>query len=472
MPPSSGPARPARILLVAELYPPEPRVGAFRTRKLAEALWEAGHDVHVLVMGAGDRAPGPLKERLTLHVAPRRRSPIDFLRGVRGGGASVAAPDAAAGGGASADAPAPAGREPQGLKRVVLSLLHTPDGAQGMVPALADAAAAIPGRFDLVYSTAPSFSINLAARRIAERRGVPWVMELRDPWRGSGASEIRMAESTRLADWLDRRLYEGCVRRAAMVVTVADGAAEMIRSHVGPARADRVVSVLNGIDEVEHDRPPRPAGRSALRVVYTGSVYPPRDPGPLVRALARLRAGGGPELHLTFAGATEPAELARIRAFTGGALAEHTEVLPWIPQQEVRTLIRDADLVLLPSQKWVRQIPNKLFDYLAARVPILALVEPGSEADRMLEAVGGHHVVRTTDGETRLDAVVAQAVRAAAGERRPVGDAAVLERWTVAAQQRRMVRAVEALLDGRPVATAVADADVPGAEAPPLAARG
>ena len=446
----AGPVRPARILLLAEMYPPDPRVGGFRARKLALALRAAGHDVHVMVMRAGDLTSGPLGERLTLHVVAPWRSPLQLLRAVRtgradSGEAPTAGEEALAGTAASLGS-----SELRGLKGALLSLLRTPDEWQGAVPAMARAAERIGGApFDLVYSTAPAFSMHLAAMRIARRWGTPWVMELRDPWRSSGSS--RAAEASALSDWVDRRLYERCVRHASLLVTVADGAAALLRTHVGDGRADRVISVLNGIDEIALDRPPRPA-RDAVRVVYTGSVYPPRDPGPLAQAIARVHAQGGPEFELVFAGVTTPAETARIRAFTAGPAAARTQIHAWLPQPEARALIRDADLVLLPAQRWVRQIPNKLFDYVAARVPILALVEPESEAEQMLAAVGGHHVIRTTDAPERVEAITRQALAAAASaDRLPVGDAAVLQPWTVANQQRRLVRAVEALLAGRPI---------------------
>jgi hypothetical protein len=188
--------------------------------------------------------------------------------------------------------------------------------------------------------------------------------------------------------------------------------------------------------------------------VYAGSVYLPRDPAPLVAALARAAESGGPEFDMTFAGVTTPPELVRIRAFTPPALADRTTIRHWLPQVEARALIRGADLVLLPCQKWVRQIPNKLFDYLGARVPILALVEPGSESERMLAAAGGHYIIRTTDSAERADAIARAALEAAAtGERQPVGDEAVLAGWTVAEQQARLAAVLRPLVEVQVAAT-------------------
>jgi hypothetical protein len=110
---------------------------------------------------------------------------------------------------------------------------------------------------------------------------------------------------------------------------------------------------------------------------------------------------------------------------------------------EAEHMVRTADLLLVPAQGWHLQIPNKLFDYLGSRVPILALAEPGSETMALLQAAGGHHVV-PVGGETALPHAAHEALLAAA-RRMPASDPTVLQPLTVSNQMTRLINYVEGL---------------------------
>jgi hypothetical protein len=113
----------------------------------------------------------------------------------------------------------------------------------------------------------------------------------------------------------------------------------------------------------------------------------------------------------------------------------------WMPQDEALRLIRQADLLLLLAQDQPDQIPNKLFDYLGAGVPILGYVDPQGETARMLREVGGHFVV-TDDQEETAVAFLAAMV----GQDAPppaTFDQSVLARWGAGRQMAALVTLLE-----------------------------
>ena len=106
--------------------------------------------------------------------------------------------------------------------------------------------------------------------------------------------------------------------------------------------------------------------------------------------------------------------------------------------------VRSSDALLLLALDQPDQVPNKVYEYLGARRPILAVADEDGETARMLKQVGGHQVVSSNNAERirhALDALLNQ------DRRGPVGDPGVLEKWTMAAQMAELPGAVEWCVD-------------------------
>lgn len=59
------------------------------------------------------------------------------------------------------------------------------------------------------------------------------------------------------------------------------------------------------------------------------------------------------------------------------------------PHEQVRSLLREADVLLLFAQHQPFQVPNKLYEYLATGTSIMAFVDREGESARLLREVGG-----------------------------------------------------------------------------------
>ena len=424
-----------RILLLASCYPPQPVVGAFRVEKLARAFARNRHEVFVVAIEDGQPRTPPHIDGVTVKIVPRHRNPREVIIELRDRLRKMTSSSV---GSRNSDSVQKSVEliERGWTSRLVLGALNLPDAEQGVVPALLRGVREMEdqGPFDLVYSTCPPFSTQIAAMMAAKRLRTPWVSEYRDPWRSNGTSRI-----ARIHPWTDRAdawLAQRCMKRAAMVVAVTQSAAEEFHSIRGD---DNVICALNGIQRLHTTRVPR-AGQTRLRIAYAGSLYPPRDPRPILESIITVSAKSGlPIPEVVFVGDQEY-EGESLEAFarrTG--FGQHLIAKPWLPQGEVEQLLSSADLLLLPAQGWLRQLPNKLFDYLGVRVPVLCLADRSSEPARLLERVGGHFVCTSLD---QLDEVVQEALRCApvAGV---VGDTSVLESLLVDRQFGELVRLVE-----------------------------
>jgi glycosyltransferase involved in cell wall biosynthesis len=110
------------------------------------------------------------------------------------------------------------------------------------------------------------------------------------------------------------------------------------------------------------DRPPH--------IVYVGGLTEIRGARELVAAMARV---SHPEVRLVVAGRIHSAELeAELRNAPGW---EQVDFLGWLPRSGVAAVVREARVGVLPFLPVAGHgdaLPNKLFEYMAAGLPVVA----------------------------------------------------------------------------------------------------
>jgi hypothetical protein len=431
-----------RVVLIAYHFPPDPAVGALRAAKVARMLRAAGYGVDVITA----RLPGEAEIRptddsdLVIHTVAPMPMPRDLfsrfkarLRAARG--SQKASEMAAATWTAPTQVPL--------WRRFLFSLLWLPDDRQGfIVPAWRKARACVRAGARLVYTTAPPYSPHLAGLALKLSGGVRWVMELRDPW--SDNDQKPWWVRTRLTDALDARLERWCLRRADLVVAVSEGIERRLSGRMPVRGQGRLLVARNGIEHLTGPtRPPRLPG--PMCIAYTGTFYYSRDPRPFLRgfeATCRKHSLGPDQVQVDFVGACRTIGSVSVeREIETLGLSDIVHIKDWLPQAAVKDLVDKADVLLLLAQQQPDQVPNKLYEYLGTRRPILAFADTDGETARMLRRVGGHHVLTGDD-----EAEVQQALEALLVPsldtpwQRP--DEAVLTEWTTEAQMKKLLAAV------------------------------
>jgi glycosyltransferase involved in cell wall biosynthesis len=285
---------------------------------------------------------------------------------------------------------------------------------------------------DCLVTSSPPDSAHLIGLLLGRRRPA-WVADFRDGWAFEPLRERFPSGPQRSLDaWLERR-----VAGAADVVV---GATAPIARDLGERLHARAAWVTNGWDpEIAVDVKRHNGGSDGrVRLVYTGTWSGIRGstPEPLLRALGLVRCEpGARRLRLILAGRVTTQDAA---AIARSAAADAVENLGLVDRAEALSLQRSADALLLITSRSSSEATGKLFEYLAAGRPIIALAE-GNEAARIVRETNTGIVVPPDDVEAIADALR----RAASGELARAYAPHGLDQYTYPAPAERMAELVE-----------------------------
>lgn len=247
--------------------------------------------------------------------------------------------------------------------------------------------------FDLVYSTSPHATAHLVAKSLAGRARCPWVVDFRDPW----YEEPPEPGTPRVVHWAARRLERLVVHRAALVLASTGQLQNTLAARYRTEPPSKFATIPNGYDEDDFAVVPRrdPNPRMELLVLHAGSVNPHfRDPRPVFAAAREAADAGALELsrlRFRFLGAGPFGDTSEMReAIHAAGLDGRVEFIPRIEYSRALVELTRADLLLLlqDSPDTESLVPAKLFEYLRAGRPVLAVGRPGASAE-ILARVGG-----------------------------------------------------------------------------------
>jgi glycosyltransferase involved in cell wall biosynthesis len=376
------------VLIVTYYFPPSGGPGVQRVLKFVKYLPEFGFLPAVLTVSGADY---PARDESLLAEIPagvpvvRTRIPEPYgiyrrLTGKKKGSA------------VDVNVNRPRGEQVSGKERLaewVRGMLFVPDARVGWLATGLRPGIAFARRFgaEIVYSSSPPYTCALLGRGIARSAGVPWVPEFRDPWT-EFLSAPRRPEPARS---LDRRLERGVYRDAPRLVIAWSGIAADFRSKYPEENAEKFRLVANGYDQ-EDLTGAQPRGNDRFTVVYTGSMYGVRNPDTFLQAVERLLVSG--DLHpdrvrLRFIGRFGEEVRAMFRRPEVAAVVEERGYLPHA-ESVAETLGAHVLLLVVddvPGSEHI--VPGKVFEYLGARRPILAVGPEGDVAALLRQTRAG-----------------------------------------------------------------------------------
>jgi glycosyltransferase involved in cell wall biosynthesis len=340
-----------KIAVVTHFYPPEPGAGALRVASLVEALARAGHDVTVITSYASFPTGSFSEKRRSLvraDVEGNVRTVRLFSWLARGW---------------------PGAR--------LLHWLSAACAASVYLTATRD-------RYDVVVVSSPPVTLAIPGLIGAWRHRARLVVDVRDvfPDVAVAMGEWKQdALSTRVVEWLVRRLYA----RANLVVAVTPTAISQIAER--GVDASRLVLARNAAGDasgpVEVRR--RPSNGSAARdftAIFAGNLGLSTDLDVIVDAAAQL-GDDGIVVEIVGDGAQRSHLEERIR----NEGVRNVVLKGSFPRAQAMQMIADADVSIVSLRKGIEEsIPTKLYDALSVGCPVVVVAE--GEASREGASLG------------------------------------------------------------------------------------
>ena len=253
---------------------------------------------------------------------------------------------------------------------------------------------------DILWSTYPIASAHVLAGRLARRLKRPWVADFRDLM----LDDTYPREPQKRA--VHARIEASVVRDADRLVVTTSGARALLLGRYPELAPERVVVIENGFDEenfaaaatVSQSR----SARDCPVLLHSGLVYPvERNPTAFFSALARLKDQAFMDRHpfrVVLRASGNEAALTRQIADCG--LGEWVHVKPALGYIEALAEMLEADaLLILQGGDCNHQVPAKIYEYVRAGRPMLALTDPEGDTAAVFARFGGTEIAPLDDAE-------------------------------------------------------------------------
>jgi glycosyltransferase involved in cell wall biosynthesis len=390
-----------KVLLVTLYFPPAGGGGVQRPLKFATHLPELGIETHVLapddpkwIHRDDELAPPTLAwVHRARYLGPKGRKPAEELHGTQG-----------------------LERWSRQARLAGRRLLVPDENVSWNLTAIPAAIRIVKQEgIDVLLTTSPPSSVHLIGAAVKKATGIPWVADLRD---SLVANPHRRAESfvVRAKEQGEHAVARLVARNADAIVAVSEAIADELRER---QPRGRVHHISNGSDfddfaGLDYTRGAR------FRITHTGSFFGKRDPRPFLTALERVD-----DVVARFVGDFRATDREWAEALD---LGDRLELIPYAPRRHALELQRDSEalLLLIPEAggRGRGVLSGKVFEYLAAERPILAVVPPDGAAAALLRETGAGIVVAPddVDGIARELAALRDAWRTGALDGPPLSD--------------------------------------------------
>ena len=392
------------VLLIAPGYPPGNPVGAERIIKFEKFLPEFGFQTCVLTMAGQGRLPSDTIKRVYRAVEPwqlyRPLAQRLFRYTQRTALQPSLVPQAPSRRGMFE------GTSLQSLRNWILDWFAIPDLQITWLPAAVwrGLQAIQAEHVDIILSSSSPESAHLVAACLAAMTHKPWVADFRDGWLFEPLKQVlhRNPLRRRLEKYLERLV----VSRADAVVSVSQPMTDYFCS-VHPAFHAKFHTITNGYDPEDwQDLTPVPRDPSKLRIVYTGAFSQSRttqDPRPFLHALQALPGSVREKLAVLLLGEFSEPEQNYLAALD---LGDVIQVMGWMSKKVSLAYQLSADVLLLVASSEKSVATSKLYEYLYAGRPILAVSAVDTAAAVIVRQSQAGWVVDGADSQAIVDCLM------------------------------------------------------------------
>lgn len=233
---------------------------------------------------------------------------------------------------------------------------------------------------DVIISTGPPHSMHLIAKKISKQNNIKWIADFRDPW--TDLYYNKEFKQLSFAKNKNKKLEKSVLENADCVLTVSNSLKTDFEKI-----AKKVVVITNGFDE-EVLEETKVVLDSKFTISYIGLLPKQSNPITFFKVLKKLCDADEifkNDVRLLFVGDISGDVQTEI---TKNKLSEITEIKGYVSHQEAISFQKKSQVLLLlipnvPKSEGI--LTGKLFEYLTAKRPILALGPENGDLSMILK---------------------------------------------------------------------------------------
>jgi hypothetical protein len=268
-------------------------------------------------------------------------------------------------------------------------------------------------KIDLVYISTTMFATMALGRLWNLRFATPYVLDIQDPWVDDTNESARQLPKARWARLVNGMLEPFTMRKVSGLVAVSSAYHLELRRRYPWIADDHCVTVPFGAARSDFEEASKGAWTNrffttdgGVHGVYAGAVSPPMRTAAriLFRAIkkAETRSPGAGDVRLTFVGTSYAGAGREQKAVESEAAAEGVsdrvaESPGRIPYFDTLRLLQTADFLVVLGSPEAEYVPSKIFQYILAGRPIVAVMNERSAATEVLRRSGAAVVTTFAD---------------------------------------------------------------------------
>lgn len=238
-----------------------------------------------------------------------------------------------------------------------------------------------------VLASGPPFYVFIAAYFVAKHFSVPLVLDYRDEWTECPFDFVSAGPQDKV--WEKR-----CIATAAAIFFTTKSHLEHQLQVFPELSREKTYLIPNGwepddfFSNLAHVQNNVASGTKKIEIAHIGNLAGHTPPTDFLDALQKLFTSDATwcdRIQVSFIGRRSPYAESIIRSFP---YPHNLNIIDHLPKQEANRRMQQADILLLiATPELARYLPGKLFDYIAARRPVLVFGAPG-ESSKMVENLG------------------------------------------------------------------------------------
>jgi len=239
---------------------------------------------------------------------------------------------------------------------------------------------------DAIITTGPPHSMHLIGLELKKKLGIKWISDFRDPW--TEIDYFQQLPLTKKATKKHQDLEQEVLINSDMVVVVGETMKDKFLKHT-----NRIEVLTNGFDTIE-DLSTQKLDEK-FSITHVGLMNSDRNPTILwevLNEISNTNLNFKNDLRIKLIGKIDDAVIQDLKVFDHNTI----ETIPYLDHKDVGKYQASSQILLLsinevPSAKGI--ITGKIFEYLQAKRPILAIGPEDGDAAMILKNTNAGTIV-------------------------------------------------------------------------------